>query len=75
MSLAEEFKNAKELGPVSCQKCVFYHSLPSPPTGYSGTCNLNPPQVVSHEGELHYLFPAVAPDWYCGHFSPDATTP
>ena len=62
MSLGDEFKDADN---PKCNDCVFYHALPSQP----GTCNLNPPQVVSHEGKLHYLFPTVAPDWYCGHFA------
>jgi hypothetical protein len=52
-----------------CSRCVFYHSLPANHPGQAGTCNLNPPQVVSHEGKLHYLFPTVADDWYCGHFT------
>lgn len=68
MSLGEDFRRAKEFGPPMCVRCVFYHPLPTHPGGQSGTCNLNPPQVVSHEGELRYVFPAVADDWYCGHF-------
>lgn len=68
MSLGDDFKKAKSFGPPMCSRCVFYHKLPNHPNGYGGTCNLNPPQVVSHDGELHHLFPAVADDWYCGHF-------
>jgi len=71
MSLGSDFKQLKELGQPACRNCVFYHALPSPDTGHSGTCNLNPPQVVSHEGKLHHVFPSVALDWYCGHFAPN----
>ncbi|GMR23669.1 MAG: hypothetical protein BMS9Abin37_2119 [Acidobacteriota bacterium] len=71
MSLGSDFKLLKEASQPACRKCIFYHALPSPATGHSGTCNLNPPQVVSHEGKLHYVFPAVALDWYCGHFAPN----
>ena len=67
MSFGDDFKNADD---PQCQNCAFFHALPSPPAGYAGTCNLNPPQVVSHEDEFHYVFPAVAAGWYCGHFSP-----
>lgn len=70
MSLGSDFKKLKELGNPSCRNCVFYHDLPDRAAGQGGTCNLNPPQAVSHEGKLHYVFPSVAPDWYCGHFSP-----
>lgn len=70
MSLGDSFKMATEAGTPRCDGCVFYHSIPSQPTGYPGTCNLNPPQVVSHDGKLHYVFPGVATDWYCGHFEP-----
>lgn len=69
MSLGEEFQRAKDIGPPMCSRCIFYHSLPENHGAASGTCNLNPPQVVSHEGKLHYVFPAVAEDWYCGHFT------
>ncbi len=72
MSLGSDFKQLKELGQPACRKCIFYHALPSQAAGHSGTCNLNPPQVVSHDGKLHYVFPSVALDWYCGHFSPDS---
>ena len=72
MSEGSDFKRLKELGRPLCKNCVFYRALPDNPSGHGGTCNLNPPQVVSHEGKLHYIFPAVAPDWYCGHFSPDS---
>lgn len=71
MSLGNDFKQHKELGQPLCRKCVFYHALPDPASGHSGTCNLNPPQVVSHDNKLHFVFPSVAPDWYCGHFAPD----
>jgi hypothetical protein len=68
MNLGDSFKLAKETGTPRCDDCVFFHLLSNQPTGYPGTCNLNPPQVVSHDGKLHYVFPGVAADWYCGHF-------
>ena len=74
MSLGSDFKQLKELGNPSCGKCVFFRALAEHPSGHGGTCNLNPPQVVSHDGELHHIFPAVATTWYCGHFSPGGDT-
>jgi hypothetical protein len=70
MNLGEAFRKAKEFGPPMCVRCLFYHSLKGHPGSQTaGTCNLNPPQVVSHDGKLHHLYPAVADDWFCGHFA------